>query len=41
MYKVVVMICTVLLTHVRVVKFYFGFKNCFTLRREGVNDCCC
>ncbi|CAI9616131.1 unnamed protein product, partial [Staurois parvus] len=34
MYKVVVMICTVLLTHVKVVKFYLGFKICCTLRSE-------
>ncbi|CAI9546443.1 unnamed protein product, partial [Staurois parvus] len=37
MYKVVVMICTVSLTHVNIEKLCLGVKICFTLRREGVN----
>ncbi|CAI9569428.1 unnamed protein product, partial [Staurois parvus] len=36
MYKVVVMICTVLLTHVNIAKLCLGIKICFTLRCEGV-----
>ncbi|CAI9618593.1 unnamed protein product, partial [Staurois parvus] len=36
MYKVVVMVCSVLLTHVKVAKLCLGIKICFTLRREGV-----